>query len=113
VEDDDLVRMTIALMLEDDGFGVVEAANAAEALTLIRGGLDASVLVTDVDLGAGASGVQLADTLRAIQPDIGIVFITGRPASIGHRPGNPHEAVLSKPFQGSDLARLVRGVSHV
>ncbi len=103
--------MTVALMLEDDGFGVVEAANAGEALRLIKGGLVAAVLVTDVDLGAGPSGVELADDLRALQPEIGIVFITGRPASIGARVAKPNEAVLPKPFQGADLSRLVRCVT--
>ncbi len=112
VDDDELVRMTIALMLEDDGFGVVEASNAIEALGLVRNGLEAAVLVTDVDLGFGASGAELADDLRAIQPGIGVVFITGRPASISQRPGSPHEAVLPKPFQGSDLTRMIRGVTH-
>ena len=111
VEDDELVRMTVALMLEDDGFGVVEASSAHEALCLIRDGLEAAVLVTDVDLGCGPSGVQLADDLRALQPGIGIVFITGRPASIGIRVGKPNEAVLAKPFQSKDLSRLVRSVT--
>ena len=111
VEDDELVRMTVALMLEDDGFGVVEASSAHEALRLIRDGLQAAVLVTDVDLGAGPSGVQLADDLRVLQPGIGIVLITGRPASIGMRAGKANEAVLAKPFQGKDLSRLVRGVT--
>ena len=111
VEDDELVRMTVALMLEDDGFGVVEASSAHEALCLIRDGLEAAVLVTDVDLGSGPSGVQLADDLRALQPGIGIVFITGRPASIGIRVGKPNEAVLAKPFQSKDLSRLVRSVT--
>lgn len=104
--------MTVAMMLEDDGFGVVEAGSAEEALRLVHDGLDAAVLVTDVDLGSGPNGLQLADDLRAIHPGIGIVFITGRPASISNRIGHPYEAMLAKPFQGKDLSRLVRGVTH-
>ena len=111
VEDDALVRMTVALMLEDDGFGVVEAGTADEALRLVQQGLDAPVMVTDVDLGAGRNGMELADQMRLLRPDIAVIFITGRPASLAHRPLNRREAVLAKPFEGSELSRLVTELS--
>ncbi len=108
VEDDVLVRMTVALMLEDDGFRVVEAATAAEAQQLMQGGLNALVMVTDVDLGNGPSGMELADRLRSQQPDLAIIFITGRVASLAGRRLDLREAILPKPFEGSVLSRLVR-----
>ncbi len=108
VEDDALVRLTVALMLEDDGFGVVEAGTAQEAIKLVRDGLDAPVMVTDVDLGAGPSGMQLADELRRLLPDLAIIFITGRTASVAGRVLGPREALLPKPFEGAELARIVR-----
>ncbi len=111
VEDDALVRMTVALMLEDDGFGVVEACDAAEALRLIKEGLDAPVMVTDVDLGAGPNGMQLADELRQLRPEMGIIFITGRSASLSSRALTTREAVLPKPFEGRELARMVRDLT--
>lgn len=106
-----LVRLTVALMLEDDGFQVIEAGTAEEALRLVEDGLDVPVIVTDVDLGAGRNGMELADQLRSLRPDIGVVFITGRPQSLAKRPLGPREAVLPKPFEGSDLARLVAELS--
>lgn len=108
VEDDVLVRTTVALMLEDDGFVVVEAATAAEAQHLMQGGLDALVVVTDVDLGAGPSGTELADQLRDQRPDLAIIFITGRTASLAGRRLDLREAILPKPFEGSELSQLVR-----
>ncbi len=108
VEDDVLVRMTVALMLEDDGFKVVEASTAAEAQQLMQGGLNALVIVTDVDLGAGPSGMELADRLRGQQPDLAIIFITGRLGSLAGRRLDLREAILPKPFEGSALSRLVR-----
>ena len=108
VEDDILVRTTVALMLEDDGFRVVEASTAAEAQRLMHGGLNAVVMVTDVDLGAGPSGMELADQLRAQQPDLAIIFITGRLASLAGRCLSLREAILPKPFEGSALSQLVR-----
>ena len=108
VEDDVLVRTTVAMMLEDEGFHVVEAATAAEAQGLIQGGLDASVMVTDVDLGAGPSGPELADWLHGQRPDLSIIFITGRTASLAGRRRDDREAMLPKPFEGSALSELVR-----
>ena len=108
VEDDVLVRTTVAMMLEDEGFQVIEAATAGEAQNLIRGGLQASVMVTDVDLGAGPSGPELADWLHGQRPDLAIIFITGRTASLAGRQRDVREATLPKPFEGSALSELVR-----
>ena len=108
VEDDALIRVAVAMLLEDEGFGVVAAPDAESALRLMRDGLDAPVMVTDVDLGAGASGVELADELRRLRPGIGIIFVTGRAASLAGRSLGPREAALSKPFQGHALSKLVR-----
>ena len=108
VEDDPLVRETVAAMLEDEGFEVVEAADAASALTLVRDGLDAPLIVTDVDLGSGPSGAELADMLRRLRPDMRIIFITGRASSLADRHVDEREAVLPKPFASEALSRLVR-----
>lgn len=108
VEDDALVRTTLAMMLEDDGLSVVEASTAPEAVRLMQSGLNALVIVTDVDLGVGPSGMELADQLRKLRPDLAIIFITGRTASLAGRPLDLREAILSKPFEGSALSHLVR-----
>lgn len=108
VEDDVLVRTTVAMMLEDEGFHVVEASTAGEAQSLIRDGLEASVMVTDVDLGVGPSGPELADWLHGQRPDLAIIFITGRTASLAGRQSDIREAMLPKPFEGSALSELVR-----
>lgn len=111
VEDDPLVRETVAAMLEDEGFDVVEAADAAAALALVRDGLDAPLIVTDVDLGAGPSGAELADILRRLRPDMRIIFITGRLSSLANRNADEREAILPKPFASEALSKLVRRMS--
>lgn len=108
VEDDALVRDTVALMLEEDGFEVIEAADAAAALQLVRDGLDAPVMVTDVDLGGGASGTELADALHRLRPELRVIFITGRAGSLAGRIFDEREAILPKPFESEALSRLVR-----
>ena len=102
------MRETVAAMLEDEGFDVVEAADAAEALNLVRNGLEALLIVTDVDLGAGPSGAELADTLRRLRPEMRIIFITGRVSSLADRHVDEREAILPKPFASEALSKLVR-----
>lgn len=108
VEDDPLVRDTVAMMLEEEGYDVVEAADAGGALQMVRNGLNAPLIVTDVDLGPGPSGVDLADELRQLRPDLSIIFITGRVTSLQGRLPHDREAILPKPFESDKLSRLVK-----
>ncbi|MBV8912508.1 MAG: response regulator [Acetobacteraceae bacterium] len=111
VEDDALVRDTVALMLEDEGYEVIEASDARTALELVRAGLDAPVIVTDVDLRTGPSGAELADAVHRMRPDLRIILITGRPPSLAGRECDEREAILPKPFASEALSRLVREMS--
>jgi hypothetical protein len=112
VEDDPLVRDTVALMLEEEGFDVVEAEDAGAALQLMREGLETPVIVTDVDLGAGPSGAELADALHRLRPEVRVIFITGRAQSLASRSQDEREAILSKPFESEALSRLVRRMAE-
>ncbi len=108
VEDDELVRDTVSLMLQEDGFTVIEAGSAAEAIELVRGGLDVPIVVTDVDLGDGANGTELADAMFKIRPDLRVIFITGRTGSLANRARSEREAVLAKPFESAALSSLIQ-----
>jgi CheY-like chemotaxis protein len=110
VEDDDLVRVTVAMMLEDLGFTVHEAATGEAALQRLKAGLDTDILVTDIDLGPGISGLQLADQVREARPRLPVVFVTGRMTTLHGRPSRKGEAYLPKPFNGEALAGVVHSL---
>jgi PAS domain S-box-containing protein len=103
VDDEPLIRMSTADMLIDLGFEVVEAASGEQALELVRGGLQPSLLVTD-HLMAGMSGTQLAGHLRGQLPDIGVLVISGYADVDGIAPDFPR---LTKPFHQYELAAMV------
>jgi ActR/RegA family two-component response regulator len=64
VEDDQLQRSALAGVLRDRGFDVIECeSEEAGELVLARVGLELSVLVTDVDLGEGPSGLECGRSL--------------------------------------------------
>ncbi len=110
VEDDDLVRLTVAMTLEDLGFMVLEATTGEAALQQLNDGLDTDILVTDIDLGPGISGLQLADQVRALRPGLPVVFVTGRMTTLHGRPCRQGEAYLPKPFGDEALVRVVHSL---
>jgi DNA-binding NarL/FixJ family response regulator len=76
VENDPFTRATLGDALALHGFDVrARAASAAEALDAQRIN-DPHVALLDLDLGIGASGIDVAIALRAKNPNIGIVFLT-------------------------------------
>lgn len=76
VEDDSFTRTTVAAALEREGFEVPDpAGNVAQAIDSFNKNRH-SVLLVDLDLGAGPSGLELANLLRKSSPALGIVFLT-------------------------------------
>lgn len=78
VEDNHFMITLISEILENEGFEVVLAENAAEAVRLAAS-FDPDAAILDVDLGAGPNGFDLAKVLRQNSPEIGIVFLTNIP----------------------------------
>jgi len=103
VEDDALIRMNTAELLQAQGMTVIEAASAEDALAaLATANID--VLVTDVNL-PGLSGPDLARRARELAPRVGIVFATGD----NHVPDAvPGSVILTKPYDDDALAEAIR-----
>jgi PAS domain S-box-containing protein len=110
VEDDQLVRSYVLTQLHSLGYVTREAANAADALALIRKGAAFDLLFTDVIMPGAMNGRQLADTLRADRPELKVLFTSGytENAIIYHGKLDSGMLLLAKPYRKSDLARLVR-----
>lgn len=76
VEDDDFTRVTLASALAHHGIDVVAAvADAREALVAF-GRHTIDVVLVDLDLGPGPTGLDVAVGLRRERPDLGIVILT-------------------------------------
>jgi signal transduction histidine kinase len=104
VDDEELVRAATADMLRDIGYTVVEVASATQALTAIRSGLDADVLVSDY-LMPGMTGGQLIHELRSSGVRIPALLVTGYAAAGEDVPADVQR--LAKPFRQVDLAARV------
>lgn len=100
VDDELLIRMSTAEMLIDLGYDVVEAGSAEDALRCVNDGEDFDILVTD-HLMPGKSGVELANELRAIKPQLPVLIVSGYADIEGVDASIPR---LVKPFRMSELA---------
>jgi len=105
IEDEPLIRLFVADILEDAGFTVVESASSAEAtrqMPLDQPPFDAVII--DVGL-PDKRGDELADELRATWKDLPIVIATGHDRNVlAQRFGQDrYVRVLGKPYYGDML----------
>ena len=76
VEDDTLLRTSLAQSLAQSGQEVVFSAGAAKEAIQSLSEADIDVLVTDVHLGTELSGIDVARVAEEHNPDIGVVYLT-------------------------------------
>lgn len=83
VEDDPVVRMTTAALLEDAGHVVLEARHGPHAVALIaRYPGRFTVLVTDYHMPHGMTGVDLIEHMRPLYPEIPMIIATAMPDAV-------------------------------
>ena len=78
LEDEDLLRLTLATALPDETMSVVGAYGDAKSAIAAAADTHFDVLVTDLDLahGQGPNGIVVANVLRRTKPEIGVVLLT-------------------------------------
>jgi PAS domain S-box-containing protein len=106
VDDDALVLMNTAMMLEDLGHTVYQASSAQAALELIEGGLELDLVVTDHAMPT-MTGSQLAVVLAERRPALRLMLVTGYAELTRQAADLPR---LSKPFSQRELAGKVADV---
>lgn len=77
VEDEPLIRVDAVDMVEDEGFTVFSASNAARALAILETRDDIGILFTDIDMPGEMDGLDLARTVRKRWPHIAIIIVSG------------------------------------
>lgn len=109
-EDQEPVRQIVRIWLERRGYRVLEAADGQVGLEVAAAhGRDIQLLVTDVVM-PNASGPDLADALRARDPELPVIYISGYPSEVIANRGllGPGMRLLEKPLSEALLLRAVR-----
>jgi signal transduction histidine kinase/CheY-like chemotaxis protein len=109
VEDNEDVRSYSVMILNELGYGVLEAGDAESAMRILASPGRIDLLFTDVVL-PGKTGRVLAEEAAAIRPDLHVLFTTGysRNAIVHQGRLDPGVQLLTKPFTFDQLAARIR-----
>ncbi len=109
VEDEPIIRMYAALLVEEAGYLAVEAATADEALAILEQRDDVRILFTDVEMPGSLNGLQLVEVVREKWPPIGLMVTSGHvrvdPQKLPER-----ARFFRKPYSESEIIRTLKSL---
>jgi two-component system, response regulator PdtaR len=107
VEDDLLVRLSIADYLRDAGYMVIETSNASEALTIIASQTQIELVFSDINLPGWMDGEVLANWLSIRRPDIPVILTSGANTPTLRRNADVFR-FISKPYALNMVEEAIR-----
>jgi PAS domain S-box-containing protein len=109
--DDEPELLEIGMVyLQGMGYTAYQAKSGIEALEVIRTQPQIDLVVTDIIMPGGMNGVELADEVKKLRPEMRFVFTSGFSADAMAERSLPlfHETLLRKPYQRNDFGAAVR-----
>ncbi len=108
VEDSRLLSEALSTALQERGYTVTIASDGAQACALLAApDSDFTALVTDLDLGPGPNGWDVARTARTRNANVVVIYVTGGDGAEWAAVGVPKSLILQKPFSAEQLVRAV------
>ena len=112
VEDDESLRKLVQIVLEQNGYKILEAINGEDALRVAEaydGPID--MIITDVVMPR-VGGRELINRLQPVYPDIKVIFMSGHTDSTIAHHGLLETGInfIQKPFSIRELAKKVREI---
>ena len=107
VEDDLLLSSSSCGFIRDRGMRVIEASSALLATDVINRLTYLSALVSDIDLGEGEDGFDVARRARTAYPHLPVVFVSGAAASRHAAEGVEGSIFISKPYHPRQIVEAL------
>nr|WP_067295325.1 PAS-domain containing protein [Marinobacterium profundum] len=109
VEDDHLVLQAVEDMLAELGYEPLACRSAEEALEWLQTNPVPDLVLSDINLGTGQTGIQLRQTLQQQWPDLPCILASGLPRDqLSKRYGlATHSSFIAKPYRLDSLARAI------
>jgi len=108
VEDDPEVRSVATASLRSLGYRVISASNATDALGELEANPSIALLFTDVMLGPGMNGTELADVARQRRPELAVLLTSGYDNAITDSTMGAAFEMLRKPYRREQLGVAIR-----
>ena len=114
VEDERVLARLVATMLDDLGYTVLIARDGLEALDILGRTFSISLILTDIQLPGGLSGIEVSKTAESLHPEIKIQFMSGYTGDIDidRAELEKYGPILNKPFRKAELAQRVSRIIH-
>ena len=114
VEDDDGVMSLLEETLRDGGFDLAIARDGAAALGVLEARSNAlRGLITDIDLGVGPSGWDVARRARELSETMPVVYMTGANGHEWASQGVPNSTLVQKPFAPAQIITAISALLNV
>jgi CheY-like chemotaxis protein len=113
VEDEVLIRLAVAVYLRGCGWRVLEAGDAAEAVTILKAAdVKIDVVFSDVQMPGPMDGFGLAQWVRTHRPDVRVQLTSGAPAAVAEKAESlcgevSREPPLAKPYENREVAHRI------
>lgn len=109
IDDEAVIRLSTAAMLEDAGYGVLEAADGSEALALLSSHPEISVVLTDVQMPGAIDGLDLVEIVQQDYPAIKSIVASGR-SGLREARQSGAGGFLAKPYTAAAMHEALKKV---
>jgi CheY-like chemotaxis protein len=108
-EDDPSAREVITIILEMEGYTLVTAHNGSAALATLLRHRKVELLISDIYMPGGISGIQLAKRGIAAFPELKVILVSGDHSS-SYEDFPTSTCFLLKPYDRKGLLRAIENV---
>lgn len=108
LEDEALIRHDLREALEEAGFQVTDMAQGESGLAALESESSRFIgLITDINLGKGQDGWEVARRARELIPSLPVIYMSGHGSADWTSKGVPNSLILSKPFASAQLVTAI------
>ena len=110
-EDEFLLIADLEEALEEAGYAIQIVSNGSQAIDALENDISRfKALITDIRMGPGPTGWEVAHRARELSPTLPVVYMTGDSAASWAANGVPNSVLLQKPFA---MGQLVVAISQL
>lgn len=114
VDDEPAILSLLNEVLVEGGFEVLLAHNGAQAMAMLeKDSKGLRGLITDVDLGQGPDGWEVARHARELNHEIPVVYMSGASAHDWASHGVPNSTIVAKPFAPAQIITAISALLNV
>lgn len=111
VEDEVFIQESLVVALTDAGYEVLAAASGAAGIDILQSrSEELRGLITDVNLGAGPDGWEVARRARELVSGFPVVYVSAASPHDWTSKGVPESVIISKPFAPAQVVVAISGL---